>query len=156
MKINNLTVPKEYVCTLVIPKADVEFVFKAKPVLDFTGFDTLCPRPVKQMATFPGGKKKQVSTTEYEQAEAVWLEQRYDWMILQSLMATDGLEWDSVNPDDPGTWKNWREDLLSEGFSDHETRLLQEMVHDACGINTDRIEKATKSFLQRAEQEPEE
>jgi hypothetical protein len=151
MKINNLSIPTDYINTLVIPKAGNEYVFKAKPVVDYSVFEETCPKPERRMGTFPGGVKKPVETKDFVAEEQAWFLKRYHWMMIESLSATEGLEWDSVNPDDPESWALWEKDLQASGFSGLEISLILDLVHDACGINSEKIEKATKSFLQKQE-----
>lgn len=148
MKINGrkLARPDFEVC--VIPRADGDLVFKAQPVLDFDAFTKLCPMPTPPSITRPGGVTSQdVEDPKYKAAIDTWAENRTDWMIIQSLNATEGIEWEGVNHSDPSTWKNFRTEFETSGLTGIEVNAIIAAVVEACGLNSKKIEEATKRFL---------
>jgi hypothetical protein len=68
-------------------------------------------------------------------------------MILKSLSATEGLEWEQVDMSKPETWHNYGDELVSSGFSPAEIFAITEAVMTACGLNQKKIDEATERFL---------
>lgn len=148
MKIAGRTVNGLEPIVLVIPKGNVSIVFKAQPVLDFEEFDKLCPRPQPPSILKPGGTQfHDVYDKKYLEDLGSWSSNRMNWMILKSLSATEDLTWDTVEMSKSETWSNFNKELTQAGFSDFEVNKIIETVINACGLNEENINKATKSFL---------
>ena len=148
MKLNGRKLNKADYEVCVIPRRDGDLVFKAKPILDFEPFNKLCPMPIPPSITLPGGATSQdVEDTNYRAQADTWAENRTDWIIIQSLSATEGLTWDGVNPSDPNTWKNFRSEFETSGLTNIEVNAVIAIVIEACGLNNKKIEEATKRFL---------
>lgn len=152
---NNQVDLSNYVETVVIPKGDAEFVFKARPVrqADYEEFALACPAPKAPIFFKPGSNAAQEDTADptYLANLAKYRKHRTDFMFFTSLSATEGLEWDTVVKDDPSTWGNINEELQKAGFLDQEIVLLYNAVIAANGLDSERIKKATQSFLAMAE-----
>jgi hypothetical protein len=148
MKINGHVVNAMEPKVLVIPKGNENIVFKAQPVLDYDEFDKLCPKPEAPGVLKPGGERfVDVRDSDYLKKLDIWASNRVHWMVLKSLSATPNLEWETVNMSDSTTWKNYADELTKSGFSNLELRMIVDMVITACGLNEEKIEQATKSFL---------
>lgn len=148
MKLNGRKLDKPQIEVCVIPRREEDLVFKAQPVLDFEPFNKLCPMPTPPSITRPGGVTSQdVEDPDYKKQLDTWAENRTDWMIVQSLSATEGLEWETVNLSDPSTWKNFRVEFEKSGLTAIEVNAVISIVIDACGLNNKKIEEATKRFL---------
>lgn len=152
MKIGQYVIPKNLVEILVIPKGGVDIVFKAQPVIDYSGFLAHCPEPKRRTAIKPNGDKIVIDEAEFKEAETKWYNLRFDWMYIESLKPSD-IEWDTVDANKPSTWSNWMSDLSNAGFSIFEISKIRGIVDSACGINDAKIEEATKSFLASQEKE---
>ena len=68
-------------------------------------------------------------------------------MILQSLRATDGLEWETVNYSDPTTWYAYKVELEKSGLTTADTSRIMSLVISANGLDQKKIDEATKAFL---------
>src|SRR5216684_11348 len=89
-----------------------DIVFEAEAVLDYGDFEKLCPVPMPPIVTRPGNiQSENVEDPDYKKKLAQHNRQRYDWMVLQSLQITEGLEWEQVKADDPETWSNYEAEL---------------------------------------------
>ena len=98
-----------------LPREDGDVFLQAQPVMDFEEFDKLCPEPkppltrdIKSNTTKlefndPGYLKKQLNHSK----------QRTAYMIIKSLEATPGLEWDQVDINVPETWDGYLKELQS-------------------------------------------
>lgn len=148
---------KNYVEVVVIPRGDEAYVFKAKPLTrgDYETFDALIPLPAPPNVTVPGGiQRPNLDDPSYLQQKQNWAVARTNFMFIQSLKATDDLEWETVVEDDPTTWTNVTTELENSGFTDKEIGAIYDICIAANGLSQDKIEKATKDFLaMRASQE---
>jgi len=156
MKFNGVAVDATYVETVVVPRGAAQYVFKARPLseADETFFEEVCPRPVPPEFTMPGGGKETDTTNaKYVESRRVWSERRSEFLFMRSLSATEDLEWDTVIEDDPTTWGNIENELLASGFLNPEIILIFNAAIAANGLDTSKIEKATKSFLATQAQE---
>lgn len=148
MKINGKEIQKQGIETVVFPRTDGDLVFKAQPITSFEDFDKLCPAPKAPELLKPGGIRiEDVEHPEYKKALGIWAEKRSNWMLIQSLSATPGLTWDTVNLSDSETWKNFAEELTKCGLSAFELSKLFDIIITACGLTQSKIEEATKRFL---------
>jgi len=141
---------------LVIPRKGEDIVFKAKAVLNYDEFDAICPAPQPPMKMVPGGKQTaQPNDKDFLAQLDEYAEHRSNWMILKSLSATPGLEWDTVQPDDPKTWGNFKTELAKAGLSPLEATKLMTIITKACGLNQEIIDEATERFLAGGLAQPE-
>jgi len=143
---------------IVTPRASSDdIVFKARAVLDFTPFEKMCPPPSPPTRMLPGGKEIQnLKDRGYLEQVSNYSIQRLSWIVLTSLEATEGLEWEKVDLEDPSTWNNFREELTDSGFSDVE---IDRIVSDCIAINAlsdSKIEEARERFLLEAQERNEE
>ena len=134
--------------TVVIPRHYGDVVFQARAVLSYKGFDEICPRPKPPMIVKPG-KQPEMDPTDKDYLEALsqFSEQRFAWLILDSLSATEGLTWDTVNMADPKTWLNYRTELEASGFADPEIARIIGAVMAANGLDESKVEEARQRFL---------
>ena len=80
---------------------------------------------------------------------------RHNYMCLQSLSATDGLTWDTVEFDKPETWANWEKELQEVGFTTFDINRVIGGIYEANGLDDNKVEEARQRFLasQRAKAE---
>lgn len=147
MKLNGQTIKKPEDEVVVIPRRDGDLVFKARAV-DFADFLKLYPQPTPPVMLMKGGAKSvNVEDKEYKKAVEVWATQRTNWMIIKSLEATEGFEWETVKLDNPDTWGNFNKEFEDSGLTAVEVNAILNAVLDACGLNQKKIDEATKRFL---------
>lgn len=134
---------------VVIPRGDrPAFVFKAQAILDMGPFDKLCPAPRPPTISYPDGtKKRDIEDPKFRDKFVTYLKQRDHWICINSLRATDELEWEKVNYSEPSTWHHYIDELKEFKLSPSEIELILQAVRDANGLNEDKIEAARKSFL---------
>lgn len=141
---------------IVIPRGDKsDVVFKAQAVLDTKPFEEMvkAPKPGKKM--LPGGVvREDLDDPVYKDSLEVFANLRYSWIVINSLKATEGLEWETVNFDDPATWNNWETELKEAGFSRTEIQYVQLGVANANALNQEKIDEARNRFLLSVQPEP--
>lgn len=156
MKINGASVDARYIETVVIPRGDTEYVFKARPLTaeDDKFFEELCPKPIPPEFTVPGGGKEVDSNNaQFVKNRKAWSALRSEYLFFRSLDATPDLEWDTVSENEPTSWGKIEDELLLAGFLSPEVILVFNAVIAANGLDSSKIEKATKAFLATQAQE---
>ena len=141
---------------VVIPRDEGNIVFKAQAVLDFEEFEKLFPMPLPPVITYPG----KPPVPEFENPEYIkklndHSNKRLDYMVIKALEVTEDLEWDTVVMTNPDTWGGWRTELTEAGFSAVEVNAILSAVMDASGLNQEKIDEATQSFLAGLAAQPE-
>ena len=145
-----IAAPKNEIC--VIPRGDEEIVFEAKAVLDYSEFDELCPEPKPRIKTYPDGRQEEdTDSSKFKKEYADWAAQRSNWLIVESLKATEGLEWDTVSYTDPKSWGNFRKDLQTN-FTAGEVNQIIGCVMAANSMDEARFEEAKQHFLEKRQQ----
>ena len=148
-----ITPPKDRV--VVFPREDQEdIVLTIRAVLDYSRFEELCPVPRPPTTRRPN--QAPVSNTEapkFLAALDAHSLKRSHWMIIQSLSATDGIEWEIVDHNDPETWHLYDQELRTSGFSLGEIGRIFEEVNAVSGIDQERVDEATRAFLATREEQ---
>jgi hypothetical protein len=148
MKINGKSFAGPYTIDVVIPRGQESMHFKASAVLDYTLFDELCPMPQAPTIRKPNGTvTKDLKNPDFLKKETEWATKRTHYLILKSLEATEGLEWDTVNMGDSDTWGGYQKDLSAAGLTDIEIGRLVGAVIEVNGMDSEKIKQATEDFL---------
>lgn len=149
MKINGKKIegPNEEI--IIIPRGESDIVFKAQAVLSYDEFDKICPFPEPPMIRRKGAEQ---ATPDYEdkkyiQKQNEYIGKRTHWMILKSIEATDGLEFETVKMSDPETWGNYEKEFKDAGFSEVEINRIIIGVQVANCLSESRLQEARKRFL---------
>lgn len=149
MKINGKRLDCPNIVTIVLPRSSGEdVVFKAKAVLDAEDFERLCPPPKPPTMIRKGfGRVEDIEDPRYKAAMEERNTKRFDWIIIQSLRATDGLEWEKVKYSDSNTWHLYKEELREAGLGDYEIQRLIRGVLEANCLDETKMEEARNRFL---------
>jgi hypothetical protein len=147
MKING-KILKAVIETLVIPRNGEDVVFRMQPVTDYSGFDALCKRPeAPPIKDREGNITYDLQDPIYVTQNDIYQSRKSNWIIKESLKATEGLEWSTVEDLKPETWDNVGTELASAGFSTLQVNAIINKVIEACGLDGKKIEEATKRFI---------
>jgi hypothetical protein len=132
-----------------IPRGeDDQIVLKARAVIDFNDFEKLCPRPQPRQKMVPGGRMVPfLDDPKFIKQVEDYSSKRTLYMILTSLRATEGLEWETVDYDDSDTWDNYEKELKEAGFSEIEIGRIVQGVMSANGLDEAKIDEARNRFL---------
>lgn len=159
MKIKGREIKGPNIEIIVIPRLgpdgeSSDIVFRAQAVLDFDDFDKLCPRPkAPQMLKRGHGMIENPEDPRYKSELKEWGEKRINWIIITSLRATEGLEWDQVKYDNPSTWRLYDKELRDSGFGQYEIQRIITGVWSANSLDEDKVDQARKRFLAGQEAE---
>ena len=109
-----LDIPNTKIIPIVRDTGNI--ILKAAPVTSFDDFAQICPIPEPPVRELPGGERKpMVDSTEYKASLAARNRHMLDYMVIKSLEATDGLEWETVDLNDPDTFSNYETELRAAG-----------------------------------------
>ena len=151
MKINGIKIDAHFVEHVVIPRPTGNIIFKAAPLSKQQNddFDSMCPIPQPPSILMRGQSVATIDTTDtdYLAARNEWAVKKTDYMFVVSLLHTEGLEWSNIKLDDPETWKLVPKELNECGFMDNEVTAIFNGVISANGLDSVKIEQATKDFL---------
>ena len=149
MRINGRTFMKPNVVTVIIPRQDCDVIFKAQAIHDFDDIDRLCPEPLPPSVLHRGEGKAvpDFDNAKYKEKMSEWSTNRFNWIIVKSLEATEGLAWDTVDMEDPSTWGNYRTELHKSYFSAIEIGRIIEGVMRANSLSESAIKEAESRFL---------
>lgn len=141
--------PKPLVIVIPLDR-DQRLVFKCKAVLSYDEFDSLVPKPTPEVRNYgpnDGGIKVMADDPKYLEKLNEWSRMKTDWTIIQSLTATEDLEWSSVDMGKPETWHKYTEELKAAGLSDYYIGAINGTAIEACGLSQMAIDEATNNFL---------
>lgn len=158
MKIQGKKVFSRNMEVIVLPRPDPEpdLVFKAQAVLSMAEFEALYPMPRAPEVLRPSGRTRDVTDPVYKSQLQARNDSRITYIILKSLEATPGLEWEQVKLGDYQTWHLYEKELEESGLSPIEINRITQGCLRANALDDAKIEEARMSFLLREQLESEE
>lgn len=133
------------ICPIPRPGGDIIFIAQS---VDMDEFTSLCPQPIPPKKIIKGGQKvDDVEHPSFIRKMRAYGEKRVAYMVIKSLEATPGLEWEKVNPSDASTWEEYTQELKESGFTDIEIGRIIDAVMTANCLNETRLEEARARFL---------
>jgi hypothetical protein len=150
MKINGIKLSNTpYEELVIIPRSEGDIVLRVRAILDYEPFDKMCPEPKPPTIQRAGEAvgRPNYEDLKFKEARGKHRWKRTCWMFLKSLQATEGLEFDVVRLEDPGTWEDWPKEIKEAGFSEAEGDLIWGAVMTVNGMNEAKLEAARKRFL---------
>lgn len=149
MKLNGKPLRGPATYTLVLPRGDEEtIVVQARAVPSYDEFHKVYPMPQPPNKIIRGGARMpDFEHPEYKGQMNDYGKKKTSWMILKSLQATEGWEWETVDMSDPTTWDGYEKELEEAGFADIERQRILGLVIDANCLNEKRLEEAREAFL---------
>jgi hypothetical protein len=154
MKMHGKPLSKMNNQVIIFPREDGDIVFRAAPVIDFSEFEKLCPEVTPPMMLKRGETVPipDFENAKYKEATAKRNRNYTLYMILKSLQATEGLEWETVKLTDPSTWENLDKELEASGLTNMERGQILQAVMRANSLDMTYIEEARKRFFALAQQ----
>jgi len=156
MKLKGVQIVGPQTMALVIPRANLkeDLVFTLTAILDETVFEQLCPEPIPPHIRKAGETITRPDFTDkkYHDAVQTWAEQKTAWSVITTLKSTEGLEWETVDLNDPTTWCNWKTELAAAGFTNSERAMIVNKVAEVNGLSQHRIDEAMQRFLAGAQE----
>lgn len=149
MKIPGIEKPQANVVIVPIPRANSQdIIFKVQAVIDREPFDKLCPAPIPPIIVRKGGvKSANVEDSKYKEEVSKHARHYSNWVIIQSLKATEWLEWEKVDLSNPETWHLYEEEFKEAFLTDAEISRIVNGVYEANGLDEDKVDEARKRFL---------
>jgi hypothetical protein len=165
MKINGQPLPKPSDEIVVLPRGKqmepdpqnpeqqievpVNLVFKCRAVLDYKEFEAMVPEPKPPMSIKRGETQ---ATPDFGHPKFTLALNDYgikkqNWLMIQSIMATEGVSWEKVRLNDPETWNLWQDELQESGLGLAEILRIQQAVLGVNGLDDSKIDEARRNFL---------
>lgn len=131
-----------------IPRPGGDIIFIADAVQNWDEFEKLVSEPKPPTILKPGGVKvKDTNDPIYKKALDDFNELRTHWLVLKSISNTPDIEWETVDLNNPTTWKNYRQELLDSNFTDIEIGRIMVGVMRANSLDENMIDQARSNFL---------
>lgn len=125
-----------------------DITFVCQKVKSYKEFDALCKMPQPPKVVKKGGvEEKNFDDETYKAKMTKHNRARYDYVIIKSLAATPGLEWETIKFADQNTWSNWEQELEDAGFTQAERGMIQDGVLKANSVTNQRMQEALANFL---------
>lgn len=149
MKLHGKKIENPHYEIVVLPRGGGnDLVFKAQAIIDSDPFTKLCPVPQPPKGMRPGGAVfLKLEDPAYKEAINQYARLKTAWTILESLRATPGLEWETVDYQNCDTWLNYESELKNSGLSEAEVQRLIQAVLDANALNETKMNEARERFL---------
>lgn len=147
IKGKKITGPNEEIIPIPRGNGKEDIILLARAILDMSPFQKMCPPPNPPKKKINGVDIPNLKDPSYIKQLDRYAEQRMAYMIITSLEATEGLEWEKVDPSDPSTWKLFRAELRESGFSDVEIDRVVGGVASVNALSEMKIEAARERFL---------
>ena len=155
MKIAGKAIEQKAIVEVFIPRPTEPLLFRFKPINE-KDFDKimLIPSPPKKRVK-GGAIEFDINNPVYDAGVKDYVNKKTAWMFLESISATEGLEWDTVDLKNAGTYLNWEKELEDDGFNERERMLLWNGFSEANMLDEKKIEEARARFLASRLPEPE-
>lgn len=154
MLINGERVNVPYRQNITFPRVEGDLVFTAEAVSVAEHFDRLCP-PIEPKITRDKDNnivKVHVDDDGYIRAIQDRNDKKFDLQVIKSLT---NVVWETIDLEDPSSWKNWKKEALSTGLSDLEVIDLVNKVFDTMRPTAALIKEQRESFLATQDQKKE-
>lgn len=142
--------------SVYFPRGDDVIEITAEAIVDDADFFKYCKEPRPPVILVKGrGRQLDFDDKFYKSAIEDYKARRSAWIIITSLRATPGLEWEKVKYDNPDTWLLYIEELKEFGFSMAEINQIRGVVLAANALDDEKLKEARERFLalrQAAEQ----
>lgn len=147
MKINGELIKGKNLVTVFIPRLNGGYEFTCQPV-DRDLFDKYCPLPSPPMLTRPGkAPQPDFKDKKYKKALEENNELWFAFMIVYSLLATEGFEWSEIDLEDPQSWLKYQDEFKAADLSNMEVNRIGQAVLQANSLDDAHIKAAHQSFL---------
>jgi len=156
MKLHGQQVSVPNIKTIIVLRDQGNIVFQARPLESFEEFLEVCPVPEPPVRELPGGEiQRLVESPQYKQILSQRNQQMIHYMVAKSLLETEGLEWETVDWNDPETFKNYADELAAAGFTAVEITRIVNQTMEANSLNEEAVDKAREAFLAGQQAQPE-
>lgn len=154
MKIKGASIPAPSPVEVTFYRGQDVVKLRLQAVLSFEQFNRLVPTPKPPLKTDVKNNRQwhDYEDKGYEKKLDQYSELKSAYVIIKGLEATDGLEWENVNINEPDTWVNYKKELL-QSFTETESARIIDAVNEANNPTTRRIEEAFDSFTPSQDQQ---
>lgn len=149
MKVNGVQITPPSDQVLVLERDEANIVFIARAVPDWEEFKKLCPEPTPPVVQTKNGTEPDYKDAGYKSALEEHNKRLNAWLIIRSL-APSNIEWEKVDPQDPGTWTKWQEELTESGLTQYEAGRVVQLVTEANTLSEEKIKQARDNYFRQS------
>jgi len=149
MKIAGIDLGQPSDVIIPIIRGEQEVIFKAACIVNMDELDKILiePKPPQRMMRGETVATSVFDDPKYIKEMNVFSKRRIAWMVAKSLLATDNLEWETVDLQNPETFENYETELKTGGFNEFQIGSLVRGVMEANGLSESRVQEARNRFL---------
>ena len=149
MRIAGIELDKPKNIIIPIIRGDEEVIFQASCLTDFGDLEKVLvePKPPTRMMRGEITPSPVMNDPKYLKDIESHSGKRLSWMIAKSLLATEGLTWDTVDFTNPETFGNYEQELRDSGFNEFQIMQIVRGCMEANGLSSERVVEARKRFL---------
>lgn len=159
MKLQGKTIEGVNEIDIIIPRGnDISnaIVLKARAILDWSLLDKLLPAPKPRVKILPGGKRElDEKNPEFVKRREDYWARRSIWIVLESLKATPGLEFEKVIYEKPDTYLDFEKEMKEAGFSFVEVQRIIAGCMQVNALSEQMLDQARADFLSFQEKQAE-
>lgn len=146
MLINGERVNEPFRRELRYPRLNGDIVLQATSISCSKDFEDLYPAPEPPSEKDVRGNVVKVlhDDPEYHKKINERTICKFDYQVIRSL---ENVKWETVDLQDPKTWKNWRMEAVESGLSDLEVLDIINKVIETLQPSTELVERMKKDFL---------
>ena len=131
-------------------------LLKSQGVTTMDRFDEMVEEPKPMTLTVPGKEPiEDENLGDYKEKRAEYNKLRWAYFLIESLKATEELEWETITDDDPSTWGNITTELEEAGFTPSDIQRISDNCLKANSMDEEHIRIARERFLAGTEAEVE-
>ena len=149
MKVNGVAITPPSDQVLVLEREEGNLVFVARALPDWEEFKKLCPEPTPPVVQTKNGSEPDYKDENYKKSVQAHNAKLNAYLIIKSLEPSN-IEWEKVDPADPGTWVHWQDELTSSGLTQFEAGRVVQLVTEANTLNEDKIKEARERYFQQS------
>jgi hypothetical protein len=148
MKISGIDFSQPSNVIIPIIRGNAEIIFQACCIVDFTELDAVLKAPNPVLRLMRGSQEaKPVQDEKYKKELEEFGRRRIDYIIAKSLLATPDLVWETVDFNNPETYKNYETELQEAGFNTFQITQLATGALEANGLSERKVTEAREHFL---------
>ncbi len=134
---------------LALPRpGEEDLVFVLTPVESYDEFNRLCPLPEAPVLIKAGGvKEPDTENATYVEQLETYVRLQSSYIFIESLKHTPDLAFESIDPEKPSTWGNYRQEMLDFGLGDQEILRILRAVQGANSLDDGLVDEARNRYF---------
>ena len=139
---------------LPIPRVgEDDLIFILTPVESYDKFNELCPIPKPPILKKAGGVEvPDIENDAYVNQLTAYATLQSAYIMLSSLKNTPDLVFETVDPEKPSTWDNYKQEMRDFGLSEQEMLRILRAVQGANSLDDGLVDEARNRYFRNLDQ----